>query len=68
MERCEEQMRSLLCRWSFLLDKRAARDARAYKASIDAQAFEAFMDTVIESHKRCVAGRSNASGSSRPSP
>eukprot|EP00975_Prorocentrum_lima_P069851 12928699-Prorocentrum_lima.AAC.1 len=43
MEGVEEKMRHLLCKWSFLMDKRAARDARDYKASIDAQAYEAFM-------------------------
>eukprot|EP00975_Prorocentrum_lima_P000871 183401-Prorocentrum_lima.AAC.1 len=66
MRRCEEQMRSLLSRWSSLLDKRAARDARAYKASIDAPACEAFMSTVIESQERFIARRSNASSSPRP--
>eukprot|EP00975_Prorocentrum_lima_P013132 2788741-Prorocentrum_lima.AAC.1 len=54
MKRFEEQMRNLLCRWSFLLDKRAARDARAYQASIDAKAYEAFMDMVTEAPERCI--------------
>eukprot|EP00975_Prorocentrum_lima_P039189 8236269-Prorocentrum_lima.AAC.1 len=44
MKGFEEQMRNLLCRWSFILDNRAVRDACAYKASIDAKAFEAYMD------------------------
>eukprot|EP00975_Prorocentrum_lima_P021445 4521328-Prorocentrum_lima.AAC.1 len=38
-------MRKLLCRWSFILDKRAARDAQDFRASIDVQAFQAYLDT-----------------------
>eukprot|EP00975_Prorocentrum_lima_P041860 8797406-Prorocentrum_lima.AAC.1 len=47
-------MRNLLCRWSFMLDKRAARDARAYKASIDVRSYEAFVGMVAQAQKECI--------------
>eukprot|EP00975_Prorocentrum_lima_P039539 8308262-Prorocentrum_lima.AAC.1 len=55
MKTFEEKMRRLLCRWSFILDKRAARDAQAFKASIDVQAFQAYLDTVCEEQQRLLA-------------
>eukprot|EP00975_Prorocentrum_lima_P056416 11826831-Prorocentrum_lima.AAC.1 len=33
MKTFETRMRKILCSWSFILDKRAARDAHAFKAS-----------------------------------
>eukprot|EP00975_Prorocentrum_lima_P047626 9955728-Prorocentrum_lima.AAC.1 len=58
MKKFEENMRKLVCILSFILDKRAARDARAFKASIDVQAFEAYLDMLCESQERSIARHS----------
>eukprot|EP00975_Prorocentrum_lima_P041707 8761607-Prorocentrum_lima.AAC.1 len=61
-------MRKLLCRWSFILDKRAARDAQAFRASIDVQAFQAYLDTVCEEQQKYLAMHSQEGNSGRASP
>eukprot|EP00975_Prorocentrum_lima_P002724 603525-Prorocentrum_lima.AAC.1 len=48
-------MRNLLCRWSFMLDKRAARDARAYNA--DVRSF-AFVGMVVQAQQECIERQS----------
>eukprot|EP00975_Prorocentrum_lima_P043009 9029907-Prorocentrum_lima.AAC.1 len=61
-------MRKLLCRWSFILDKRAARYAQAFRASIDVQACQAYLDTVCEEQQRFLAVRAREGNSGRSSP
>eukprot|EP00975_Prorocentrum_lima_P036007 7576649-Prorocentrum_lima.AAC.1 len=47
-------MRKLLCRWSFLLDKPAARDAPAFKSSVDVQSYQTYLDSVYEEHQKDI--------------
>eukprot|EP00975_Prorocentrum_lima_P012862 2726387-Prorocentrum_lima.AAC.1 len=61
-------MRKLLCRWSFVLDKRAARDAQACKASLDVQALQIYLDTVCEEQQEFLAGFAPENNSCRSSP
>eukprot|EP00975_Prorocentrum_lima_P010436 2217244-Prorocentrum_lima.AAC.1 len=58
MKKFEERTRKLVCGWSFILDKRAAGDAQGFKASIDVQAFEAYLDMVSEALERSIARHS----------
>eukprot|EP00975_Prorocentrum_lima_P018528 3900241-Prorocentrum_lima.AAC.1 len=47
-------MRELLCRWSILLDKRAARDARVLNASPYVQSYHTFVDSIYEEQQRNI--------------
>eukprot|EP00975_Prorocentrum_lima_P023480 4936837-Prorocentrum_lima.AAC.1 len=47
-------MRRLLCIWSIILDKRAARDARVLQSSADVQSFNSYLDSLYDEHHKNV--------------
>eukprot|EP00975_Prorocentrum_lima_P070793 12934134-Prorocentrum_lima.AAC.1 len=51
-----------------MLDKRAARDARAYKASIDVRSYEAFVGMVERAQQECIGRLAASNGSWEPGP
>eukprot|EP00975_Prorocentrum_lima_P051902 10867823-Prorocentrum_lima.AAC.1 len=47
-------MRKLLCKWSIMLDKRAARDARVFNAGSDVQSYYTYLNSIYEEQQRDI--------------